>query len=138
MYGNATTNTRLQSQVADDVLWERYTSHSPKDNASGLTCALARIEFAHVSSPTPLHAITQTVSDEVAALATKRTGLLVATGRYRKFAVEDHQAELRRLMEEYGSVGVEVRKMVGNVATALIAAGCKTNIVVFKAAKAHD
>lgn len=54
---------------------------------------------------------------------TQRRRLLVMTGRSRRLAVEDHSGELRGLMEEYGHVGSDVRKTVGDVATAFVVAG---------------
>jgi len=37
-------------------------------------------------------------------------------------------------MEEHGSVGHEVRKTIGDVATAFVVSGCKAGLVVVQAA----
>jgi len=55
-------------------------------------------------------------------------------GRSRRLAVENHQQELKELMEEHGSVSNEVQKTVGDVATAFVVSGCKAGIVVLQAA----
>ena len=63
--------------------------------------------------------------------------LIIVTGRSRRLAVEDHRQELRQVMEEYGEdVGPEVRKTIGNVATAFWAARVGSGIVVVQAARA--
>lgn len=62
------------------------------------------------------------------------TRLLVVTGRSRRLAVENHSTELKELMAEYGGVGSEVKKTIGDVATAFVVAGCGTGVVVLQAA----
>ena len=52
------------------------------------------------------------------------TSTLVVLGRSRRMAVEDHHKELKKLVETHGSVGGEVRKTIGDVASALVIAGC--------------
>jgi hypothetical protein len=64
--------------------------------------------------------------------------LFVVTGRSRRLAVENHQQELRELMEEHGRVGAEVRKTVGDVATAFVVAGVGSGVVVLQAAGAGN
>lgn len=61
--------------------------------------------------------------------------LIVVTGRSRRLAVEDHRKELKELMEEFGGgVGPEVRKAIGNVASAFVLAGVGDGIVVLQTA----
>jgi hypothetical protein len=48
--------------------------------------------------------------------------------------VDNHRQELKELMEEHRHVGNEVIKTVGDVASALLVAGCKAGIVVMQAA----
>jgi hypothetical protein len=62
--------------------------------------------------------------------------LVVVTGRSRRLAVENHRKELGELMVENGQVGAEVRKTVGDVATAFVVAGVGSGIVVLQAAGA--
>lgn len=49
-------------------------------------------------------------------------------------AVDSHSKELKGLMEEHGSIGSEVRKTLGEVATAFVVAGCGSGVVVMQAA----
>jgi hypothetical protein len=112
MYGNATTQTRLQSQTADSITWARYasasTTPSPEDGE-----ALSRVTFEELASPDPLHT------------ALHRGRMLprpvVVVGRSRRLAVEDCHAELRALEAEHGAAPVhsDVRKTIGDVGTAL-------------------
>lgn len=60
--------------------------------------------------------------------------MLVVVGRSRRLAVEDHTAELRQIFEERGSAGQDViRKTIGDPATAVVASGCATAVVVLQA-----
>jgi hypothetical protein len=110
--------------------------------------ALSRIEFRELATPIPLHAAIQ----EANLLAefhisgndgSKGGRLLVVTGRSRRLAVESHRDEMKELMEEYssnsgsgsyGRVGSEVRKTLGDVASAFVLAGVGSGVVVMQAA----
>ena len=48
--------------------------------------------------------------------------------------MEDHREEVKEIMEEYGSVNAEVRKMIGDVAAAVVVARCVAGLVVVQAA----
>jgi hypothetical protein len=48
--------------------------------------------------------------------------------------VEDHHRELKEVMEEYGHVGQEVRKTIGDVASAFMGAQRGAGIVVLQTA----
>jgi len=67
-------------------------------------------------------------------LTANRSRLLIVAGRSRRLAVENHQQELKDLMEEYGNVGNEVKRTVGDVAAAFVVARCKAGIVVIQTA----
>ncbi|KDQ62807.1 hypothetical protein JAAARDRAFT_190081 [Jaapia argillacea MUCL 33604] len=135
VYGHATTQTRLQSETADNICWSRYASPSSSDPPnSAITSALSRIEFQELPTPAPLHAVTQRATAKLESLAEHRTRLLVVTGRSRRLAVENHHGELKQLMEERGSVGSEVRKTIGDVATGFVVSGCSAGLVVVQAA----
>ena len=47
--------------------------------------------------------------------------------------MENHHKELKELMEEYGNIGSEVKKTVGDVATAFVLSGCAAGLVVMQA-----
>ncbi|KAH9080283.1 Sodium/hydrogen exchanger family-domain-containing protein [Lactarius deliciosus] len=130
MYGNATTQTRMQSETADGVTWARYAPPAAAaTNDRALADALSRVTFEELASPTPLQA------------ALRRAGALeraiVVVGRSRRLAVEDHHAELRTLEEEHGAVRADVRKTVGDVGTAFVMAGTNATLLVMQASSIH-
>jgi len=136
VYGQHTTQTRLQSETADNVVWSRYASHDVTQD-SALSAALSRIQFSEVPTPTPLHAVIQHASNTTESANDRRCRPMIVVGRSRRLAVENHHAELKQLMEQYGAVGSEVKKTVGDVATALMVSGCKASIVVLQSTNAN-
>jgi hypothetical protein len=135
MYGNATTQTRMQSGTADGISWARYVAPSAAEQShtQALRDALLRAKFEELASPTPLHATLQRVrlmqqEQHPSAI------IIVVVGRSRRMAVEDHHAELRSLETEYGgaSVPAHVRKTVGDVGTAFVMAGIDSNLLVMQ------
>lgn len=134
MYGNATTQTRLQSETADGIAWARYAPAREEDGGprhvggGAFGEALSRVTFEELASPEPLQA------------ALHRARLLqrplVVVGRSRRLAVEDHHAELRALEAEHGAtapVRSDVRKTIGDVGTAFVMAGIDANLLVMQA-----
>ncbi|KAI0263974.1 Sodium/hydrogen exchanger family-domain-containing protein [Gloeopeniophorella convolvens] len=122
MYGHASTQTRLQSETADGVAWARFAapvSLSPVDAA-----ALARVTFEELTTPTPLH----TALQRARALGGRT---LVVVGRARRLAAEDHTAELRVLGER--DAPSELRKTLGDTASAFVLAGVDVDLVVMQA-----
>lgn len=77
-------------------------------------------------------------SDGSGAAGGRGTSTLVVLGRSRRMAVEDHNKELKMLIEAHGNVGGEVRKTIGDVATALVVAGCNVGLVVLQASNRAD
>jgi len=134
VYGHATTQTRLQSETADSVTWARYSMHPTEGPVTPLTNALSRIEFKELITPVPLHTLVENARSQIESLNEKRSRLLIMAGRSRRLAVENHHHELKELMEEHGSVGHEVKKTIGDVATAFVVSGCKAGLVVVQAA----
>ena len=132
VYGHATTQTRLQSETADNIAWARYTQPTPDDPQ--LAPALSRMAFTEVSTPAPLHYLIERALQLSESAADERSRLLVLAGRSRRLAVENHHAELKQLIDEHGPIGTEVKKTVGDLATALIVTGSKASIVVLQAA----
>lgn len=143
VYGRDNTETRLQSQTADTIVWARYAS-PPQNPAPGSnseakstissSSSSSRIEFKELSTPIPLHTIIQTslsIQDE----DDRDMTLFVVTGRSRRLAAENHREEVKEIMEEYGSVSAEVRKTIGDVAAAVVVAGCVAGLVVVQAAE---
>ncbi|KAH7915666.1 Sodium/hydrogen exchanger family-domain-containing protein [Hygrophoropsis aurantiaca] len=136
-YGNHDTQSRLRSEIADNILWSRYTAPEAIDTMPrSLGAALSRIEFVELQTPAPLSAIVQRASSLRDSLAAKRTRLLIVSGRSRQTArdVKDQHHELKELMEGHRTVGPEVLKTIGDVATAFVVSGCARAMVVLQAA----
>lgn len=138
MYGNPTTETRMQSETADNVAWAKYAS-SLADGAS-ISSTAPGVEFREVATPVPLHAAINEVKmhHETTAGEVRPPRVLVVVGRSRRLAVENHAGELKELADEYGSVGVEVRKTMGDVASAFVVASAGSGLVVVQAAEIHE
>jgi hypothetical protein len=131
----------LQSDTADNIIWIKYaTPNVPTPNAetksthSSSSSSHPQIEFSSLSTPMPLHAAVKNATDE--ASRSPGAKLVVVTGRSRRLAVENHREELRELMKDHGAVGAEVRKTIGDVATAFVVAGIGSGVVVLQAAGA--
>jgi len=130
MYGNMTTQTRLQSQTADGITWARYAT--PSARTPGDASALSRVTFEEFASPDPLHAALHRVR-------LMQQPVVVVVGRSRRLAVEDHHAELHALEAEHGGamVRADVRKTIGDVGTAFVMAGIDANMLVMQASSGN-
>jgi len=139
VYGHATTETRMQSETADNVAWAKYASPAA-DGASMSSSASSRIEFHERATPIPLHAAINEVKmyQETVATSARPPRVLVVVGRSRRLAVENHAEELKELIDEYGSVGSEVRKTMGDVASSFVVASAGSGLVVVQAADIKD
>ena len=126
MHGNATTQTRLQSQTADGITWARYAAPSAAP-AHEDGEALSRVTFEELASPNPLHAALHRVRE--------LSRPVVVVGRSRWLAVEEYHAELRALEAEHGVAPVhsDVRKTIGDVGTTFVMAGIDANLLVMQA-----
>ncbi|KAJ2934165.1 hypothetical protein H1R20_g2904, partial [Candolleomyces eurysporus] len=184
-YGQATTESRLQSDTADSVIWAKYSqqprrnrrraSLAPNDASSSKTSSSkssfeSRVEFKEIGSHAPLnaaineamvyapirsqeeeeeevedederdHGVMGKNGDAVPESENKKRQrrnkgrLVIVTGRSRRLAVEDHRRELKDVMDEYGQLGPEVRKALGDVASAFVAADIASGIVVLQTA----
>ena len=126
----------VQSDTADNIAWARYVSAASdsKSSHSSLSSASYKphVEFKHHLTPIPLHAAIQEAT--TIAPSSPECKLIVVTGRSRRLAVENHRTELKTLMSEHGRLGAEVRKTVGDVASAFMVAGVGSGIVVVQAA----
>jgi hypothetical protein len=132
VYGHGNTTTRLESDTADTLLWDRYATTSDA-HSPAITAALRRIQFSHESSPKPLHAVLDKAASEVQRA--KGQPLIVVMGRSRRLAAESHQAELRQIVGERGvtSSSDSVPRTLGDVGAALVASGVGASILVMQA-----
>ncbi|KAI0268172.1 cation/H+ exchanger [Gloeopeniophorella convolvens] len=130
VYSQRDTQTRLQSETADNILWELYTSRSPSFTAPVVE-ALARISFQGESNARPLRRTLELANRE-ASIASKP--LLVVAGRSRRMAVESHQRELRQLSSERNTpLSSDVAKTLGDVASAFVVAESSASLIVVQA-----
>jgi predicted glycoside hydrolase/deacetylase ChbG (UPF0249 family) len=120
--------TRFESETADTVIWEQYVdSHSSYDIHPSIRAALSRITFSEHSSSIPLHSAIQQASTCKPAL--------VVVGRSHRLRSDDLTQELENILKERGSVGQDdSRSTIGDTATAFVASGCATAVVVLQAA----
>ncbi|KAJ7737373.1 Sodium/hydrogen exchanger family-domain-containing protein [Mycena metata] len=133
VYGQPTTQARLVSDTADNLLWDRFAAGSSAQNAS-VRDALSRIAFRTQEAREPLHKIVELVDIESSKLSGGRN-LMVLVGRSRRMAVESHKAELQRLIGNRGTpIGSAVPKTVGDVGAALVASGSSASLLVLQAA----
>ena len=130
MYSQQGTQVRLESDTADNILWDQVTSAKPSFSAE-VCAALTRISFRSESAVYPLHRMLELVGNEVSQTSKP---VLVIAGRSRRMAVESHKQELRRLGEEHNaSLATEISKMFGDVASAFVVAGGNVSLIVTQA-----
>lgn len=133
VYGAHTTQTRLQSDTADDIAWSRYaSSNSVSTHLPSTVDALRRITFHSISSSQPLRAaLTHVAADPES---------IVIVGRGKRLARTTHRAELKRLLvaaghgpRDAGAAGGEMSRTVGDIAAAfLLAPQSQTNAAAEK------
>lgn len=134
VYAQNNTQTRLQSDTADNVTWGLYTREAEDGLGEVLREALTRVEFLEMATPKPLHAIVARVNETADDMSRKKARVLVMVGRSRRLAVEDHKAELKEVMQAGKSIGGEVKRTIGDVGTALVVSGVNAGVVVLQAA----
>ncbi|KAG8907858.1 K(+)/H(+) antiporter [Tulasnella sp. 403] len=138
IYPNVTTQTRMASDTADNICWFKYAPQespdaAPPQHTPEVQEALARITFTTLSSPTPLKDLIARISGDAIG---KRQ--LVVVGRAKRLAVESHQDEMKSLLSEqqgfgHGGLGNEMRKTLGDVATAFVVSGVPAGLLVMQA-----
>ncbi|KAF7309906.1 Na-H-Exchanger domain-containing protein [Mycena indigotica] len=138
VYGHVNTETRLQSDTADNIAWAKFAAVHPTDASLTLDSDhnTNTIEARELVSPVPLHAAIHEVN--AYGQSHRHTRVLVIVGRSRRLAVEDHAGELKELGAEYGNVGAEVRKTMGDVATAFLIAGAGDGLLVLQGVNVAD
>jgi Kef-type K+ transport system membrane component KefB len=132
VYANFNTETRLASDTADNIIWERYAS-SASDRSHSLSSALSRITFTKIHSSKPLHSVVEFFSgDEVRR--TGRTHVIAVTGRSRRMAAEKLGDELQTIVSQRGShMGSTVKRTLGDVGAALVATGVNASLLIVQA-----
>lgn len=129
VYAQRDTQTRLASDTADNLLWERYSTGAAPEVAVG------RMTFAREMASRPLHAALEAAAR--AFRAHKAARPMVVVGRSRRLAVEAHSAELKELLAERNAtvtMGSDLVKALGDLGTAVVASDSSTSLLVLQAA----
>jgi len=146
-YGQQTTQLALESDTADNLALSRYFSDSSTAVSSTLSpltqLALSRITYSIAETIAPLRASVDFA--KAAVSASPRSSLLVVVGRGRRGAAS-HREELTSLLKDHvknsgGSVSslgmiasTEVRKTLGDAASAYVVAGVGRGLLLLQAA----
>ncbi|KIM35156.1 hypothetical protein M413DRAFT_449865 [Hebeloma cylindrosporum] len=135
VYGQPNTETRLASDTADNIIWDRYTQPNTSRSIT-LASALSHITFLAESSPTPLRRVTDLVKEEAEqSVAEKGKTIIVLAGRSRRLAVESLSGELRKLTADIASpISSSVPKTLGDVGAALVATNVNASLLILQAA----
>ncbi|KAF9072790.1 Sodium/hydrogen exchanger family-domain-containing protein [Rhodocollybia butyracea] len=138
-YNHANTAIRMQSDTADHLAWSQY-ANPPQASSSSTSIsqsfpshhALSRMYFQELSSPVPLHEV---IAEANRIRSSGKVKLFVVAGRSRRIALEDHTKEITTLLEEHHAhrLGIDVRKTIGDVPSAIVIAGCAQELLVVQA-----
>ncbi|KAJ7038020.1 Sodium/hydrogen exchanger family-domain-containing protein [Mycena alexandri] len=130
VYSQQNAETRLASDTADNLLWDRLTV-PVRPSISTAVSARSRITFLREESAQPLHKIVELV-DQESSKQPLGSSLIVMVGRSRRVS---RTTELQKLISSKGNyIGASVSKAVGDVGAALIASGTSASLLVFQAA----
>jgi len=125
VYGYQSTQTRLASDTADDLVWGRYTSRT---SDTPLREVVDRIKFSEENTGQPLHFV------QTFATRLRSRRLLIVLGRSRRMAAASHIAELKGMLtENHTSIGAEATKTLGEVGTAVMSGGSGEGVLVVQA-----
>jgi len=130
VYSPLGTQVRMQSDTADNLLWDRVTSTNSSFSAE-VRAAMSRISFQSETAVQPLHRMLELAGNEASRTSKP---LLVVAGRSRRMAVESHKRELQQLITEHGaSLDSAVSNTLGDVASVFVAVGGNASLVVMQA-----
>jgi hypothetical protein len=132
VYGAHSTQTRLQSETADNIAWGSFTQSSQQSQE--VHSALTRIKFEEASSAKPLRHILESAGAIATQCERQNKPLFVVAGRSRRMAVESHKQELLGLVAERNmSLSSESPKTFGEIGAAFIATGANVSLMVVQA-----
>lgn len=128
VYAVRDTQTRIASETADNIQWEKYLSSTEP----GIARSLSRITFQQETPTLPLRSMLDAASNTFAQFPRSRP--IVVLGRSRRMAVESHAAELASVVSETGAVlSSETTKTVGDVGAAFVAKSVNASLLVLQA-----
>ncbi|OSX60196.1 hypothetical protein POSPLADRAFT_1148543 [Postia placenta MAD-698-R-SB12] len=128
VYAADSTQTRLESDTADDLLWGQYVSSTEEAGAA------ARMSLKELYAERPLHEVLQAARE----VAQADVQLLVVAGRSRRTSQGLQNAEVRELCTERGvSFNIELSKTMGDAAAAFVVDNVRGNLLVMQRAQRH-
>lgn len=134
IYGQSDTQTRLESDTADNLTWEQFANPTTANSSSRMT-------FHTETIATPLGRAIELAMAEAAIgrSSSSNKTMIVLAGRSRRMAVESLHAELRNMIIESGSsISTSVPKTLGDVGAALVASGVDASLLILQAAPRLD
>ncbi|GJJ07145.1 hypothetical protein Clacol_001345 [Clathrus columnatus] len=141
IYASQNTQTRIASDIADDLLWFQYTRSDSSAGSSlspDIKLALSRVTFTENSSSTPLRSVIHHARNLIPGSAAANRSLILVSGRGRRLGLDNHQVELETLLSESSrstSMPPDVTKTVGEVAAGfMVALPTVSGIMVLQAA----
>ncbi|KAI0689225.1 cation/H+ exchanger [Cytidiella melzeri] len=128
VYAARDTQTRLASDSADNIQWEKYTSQPVPEVAA----ALSRVTFSEETTSLPLHSVLDASSRTF--IQSSRLRPIVVLGRSRQMAIESHAAEIGALLSETGAtLSPETTKTLGDVGSAFVVKNVNASLLVLQA-----
>jgi len=128
VYARSDTQTRIASDTADNILWERYASGSVAEAKE----AFSRITFSQEASTLPLHTVLDISTKTISQHSHSRP--IVMLGRSRRLAVETHATELARLLTETNTVlASDTTKCLGDLGAAFAAKNVNASLLILQA-----
>jgi ribulose-5-phosphate 4-epimerase/fuculose-1-phosphate aldolase len=103
--------------------------------------AIKHVTFTNLATPQPLHAAVDYVTEMLnPADSQSKSRIYVVCGRARRLATDNTGPELQAFVQEHGATAAasEVRKTIGDMATAFVAARTQVGLLVLQAPVAQD
>ena len=136
----------MQSSVADQDIWQRYTGETEvAELPSSTRDALSRITFTALSTTQPLQTVIEKANyaiDQNGRASWRPLLVIAGRGRVEYTPASTLSREMAKLLSSQGQlpdVGAEIRKTIGDIATAL-AVSTSASIMVVQAGSevAHE
>ncbi|KAG7097485.1 hypothetical protein E1B28_004827 [Marasmius oreades] len=136
VYGQQTTQTRLASDTADNILWETHSN-----------AGFSRISFSVKKTSKPLQEVVDMVSTvpstgdtppltELTNAVKKGANVVVLCGRSRRRAMQSPSRELTQIVSGTTAGAVlagSVSRTLGDVGAAMVAVGARASLLVVQA-----
>ena len=126
IYGQSNTQTRLESDTADNLTWAQFTNPMTTN---------PRVTFHTETTLTPLTAVVDMIKAEATLRALSSKTMIVLVGRSRRMAVESLYGEFHALIaKSASSISSSLPKTLGDVGAAMVATSVNASLLVLQAA----